>query len=370
MRDKPNVLLIRNCSFFGGAEVYLLNLAKGLRRKNIQPTLWTNNKKFILQAEKIGIKSQKKYLGPIIKNEINFLFFIIGYCFLFVYYSAVIFGLKMKKQIDVIHLESLNDFLLFTWIGKIFKIKVIWTFDVAFYAKRNKLLVYWLSLVSQKADRIIAISEFMKRNIISIGVDSKQVALIYHGIEIKESLSSANSFNKESMKIGFVGKVSREKGIFIFLEAAKKILRKYNNIEFWIIGKIDDNSELVTKYSDRKIIFKGWQDDLDFVYKNIDIVVTPSLVEESFGLVAAEAMGYGKAVIVSDRGALPELVEHKKSGMVVCVENSDSLTEALFDLIENPSKIETLQKNAFLRAKNMFTDERMTNETINIYNLK
>lgn len=361
------VLIIRNASFFGGAEIYSLNLAKGLKRKNLNAVIWTNNARLVSQAKRAGVKSSKKRLGPMIRDKLSFLVFITCYFFLFLYYFIIILILKLKNRVTVLHLKSLNDFLLFTFIGRILGLKVVWSFDVAFYLKKNILLKYWLVFASCYAHRIIAISKFMRNNIISVGIAADKISLVYNGVESRPKLQLEFKFYKNRIKVGFIGKVSEEKGIFVFLQAAKKILQKKQNVEFWVVGNINANFKIQDYRLEKEIIFKGWQDDLSQVYQELDIVVVPSLVEESFGLVAVEAMSYGKAVVVSDRGALPELVENNKSGIVVAAGNVDILADVLGDLIDNQEKIKELGERAYERVQKMFTIERMVDETLMVY---
>lgn len=366
MFNNLQVLIIRNASFFGGAEIYSLNLATGLKRRNLSVIIWTNNNELANHARQIGIESSKKWLGPMIRNKVSFLMFIACYFFLFFYFFIVILILKLKNHVAVLHLQSLNDFLLFTFIGRILRLKVIWSSDVAFYPKKNILLKYWLVFASCYAYRIIAISKFMRNNIINVGIAANKISLIYNGVE-NRSMQLGFKFPKNRIKIGFIGKVSKEKGIFVFLQAAKKILQKKQNVEFWIVGGINTDLKVEDYNLEKEIIFKGWQDDLSQVYQELDIVVIPSLVEESFGLVAVEAMSYGKAIVVSDRGALPELVENNKSGIVVAAGNVDILADALGDLIDNQERIKELGERAYERVQKMFTIERMVDETLTVY---
>lgn len=370
--DNHRVILIRNARFFGGAETYLLNIAKGLRQKNIHPVIWTNENQLFAHAQKTGMEVRKKILGPTIRGKTSFVFFVITYIFLFCYHLAVIRFYKTKDKIDVLHLQSLNDFLLFTFIGKILNIKVVWTVDVAFYPKRNKLLEYWFIRAAERADKIIAVSRFMKKNIIDTGVSKEKIALIYNGVNVNKKLLSKVFSQSRKIKIGFIGKVSKEKGIVTFLKAAQKILShspSKEKAEFSVTGNIK-NKSLLSRYIDKKIIFRDWQDNLMPVYADLDIIVVPSLVEESFGFVAAEAMSCGKAVVVSNRGALPELVENNKSGIIFNAGDESELANLLINLIGNRQKVDELGKNAYFRARETFELEKMTEKTIDLYETK
>lgn len=365
-KNCQKVLIIRKADFFGGAEVYSLNLATGLKKNNLDAVIWTNNDKLIDQAKYLGIGAKKRWLGPPVKNKKLFFLFVVLYPLLFVYYFIVLLILKLKKEVTVLHLKSLNDFLLFTFIGKLLCLKIFWSVDVAFYPKNNKILKWWFVLTSRAADRIIALSEFMKRNIAGNGVNPDKISLVYNGIDEKYFAPFSAISSEGVVKVGFAGKVSEEKGILIFLEAAKKVLERTREVEFWVVGNASSNF-YEKECGEEKIIFKGWRDDLSKIYAELDIVVAPSLVEESFGLVAAEAMARGKALIVSDRGALPELVEDKKSGIIVPFGNSDILADVLFDLVQDRKKILDLGKNARYRAEKLFSLEKIAKEVIDLY---
>lgn len=364
-----HILLIRNAAFFGGAEVYTLNLAEGLHLRNMPITLWSNNTDLVYRAREHAIPSSKKYLGPLIAGKINFLGFLLLYPFLWVYYFFALFIVMLKKRVTVLHLGSLNDFLLFTFIGALLKMRVIWTVDVAFYPKNNWLLRHWFVLASRNVYSIITYSNFIKRNLIQSGIDEKKTVFIYNGVRVDKKDITKKQSDKGILRVGFVGKISHEKGVFVFLEAAKKILAHAKDIEFWVIGKIcpEIEASLCNYQTLDHIIFKGWFHDLSLAYQDLDIVVVPSLVEESFGFVAVEAMSYGSAVIVSDRGALPELVEHETSGIIVPAGDAHTLAERILDLKNNKNKIGMLGKNARERAIKMFSLEKMVKETINLY---
>jgi len=79
--------------------------------------------------------------------------------------------------------------------------------------------------------------------------------------------------------------------------------------------------------------------------KNGSIIIIPSLWEEPFGLVVAEAMSNGLAIIASKVGGIPEIVE--ENGILIDNINHNKLEEAIIDLINNKDKREMLQQKAW-----------------------
>ena len=86
-------------------------------------------------------------------------------------------------------------------------------------------------------------------------------------------------------------------------------------------------------------------------FKNNDILVVPSLAQETFGIVIAEGYAYGLPVIATQVGALPEIVDDGFSGLLVEPNSLDSIQEALFRVKTNPGLVQAMSENAFEQAK-------------------
>jgi glycosyltransferase involved in cell wall biosynthesis len=89
-------------------------------------------------------------------------------------------------------------------------------------------------------------------------------------------------------------------------------------------------------------------------YRSFDVLVVPSLVAESFSLVTAEAQALGIPVVASRLGALPELIEHERNGLLVDPGDRPALAAALARLTD-PSEVERLGRAA--RAPRTFVDQ-------------
>ena len=82
------------------------------------------------------------------------------------------------------------------------------------------------------------------------------------------------------------------------------------------------------------MILRVNQPTLNQLYSTADIFVLPSL-QEGFGIVFLEAMYYSLPIIATDISAIPELIQHRKNGLLVPPADSESLAEAILLLIEN-----------------------------------
>ena len=109
--------------------------------------------------------------------------------------------------------------------------------------------------------------------------------------------------------IVFAGKLNSTKGFDKFTTALKKILKKYIN---WKAVAIGDEPREKINFKHKNFKFTGWishQKVLDY-YKKSSITIVPSYWEEPFGRSSLEAASRGNAVILSNRGGLPETINN------------------------------------------------------------
>jgi len=152
------------------------------------------------------------------------------------------------------------------------------------------------------------------------------------------------------LRILFVGRLERRKGVDILLEAAKRILPEHAEVEFVLVGKDTPFTELDGKtyrecfqqdtrnaaISDR-VIFTGGlnEEELQQQYAEADLFCLPSRYE-SFGLVLLEAMVYGLPLVAADSGGMTEILRSGDIGVLFESESIEALTQALTSLINNP----------------------------------
>lgn len=102
------------------------------------------------------------------------------------------------------------------------------------------------------------------------------------------------------------------------------------------------------------------------LYAGADIVVIPSR-SEPFGIVALEAMAAGKPLIVSDRGALPELVKHIYNGLVVEL-TPQTFAKAILDLVKNKNMMVRISENNRKTAK-LYDWKRISRKYVSLYEI-
>lgn len=182
----------------------------------------------------------------------------------------------------------------------------------------------WLS---RRTNATINISHFERRAAMQWGLTGTQV-VIRNGVGPSRATGAHVIEPKaDRLNLGFIGRFDRQKGLEVLLEAAAKC--RNPAIHLWIAGAHDRDRD-ARQEAGSNVSFIGWLDGdkIDDFIADLDAVVMPSRWE-GFGLVGIEAMRNGKALIASDRGALPEMLIHGFNGLLFSLDEPSSLIRAL-----------------------------------------
>jgi glycosyltransferase involved in cell wall biosynthesis len=112
--------------------------------------------------------------------------------------------------------------------------------------------------------------------------------------------------------------------------------------------------------------FIGWRTDIPAIINQLEILIVPSLWE-GFGLVTLEGMALSKPIIASKVSALPEIVIHGESGLLVPPADAPALAAALLHLLESPELARTFGKQGYTRLQKEFTMQRLVRQHVAVY---
>jgi len=171
--------------------------------------------------------------------------------------------------------------------------------------------------------------------------------------------ASKNKINFKSKKklITFVGKLNRSKGYDLFGQAVIKILKKYKNWNAYVVGD-EPRDKLNFKHSRLKNFgFKEHKEVIN-IYKKTSIAVVCSRWDEPFGRTSLEAAANGCAVIISNRGGLPETITN---GRILKNLTVNEIYKNIEDLINNSSIRKKYQK---LSYKNFYLSHQYVSKQI------
>ncbi len=255
-----------------------------------------------------------------------------------------------KKQLIEIH----NRPYLIDEISKYNKLPISLFFHNDPQTMKGSKSVKDRKKIIEKCVAIFCVSEFIKKKFLEgINKYTKKIHVLYNGVE-----REVTNFPKKKKEVLFVGRLVPEKGVHLYVETVKSLVNKYPEWSFGLIGSFrlgaNENRNL---YSDKIVEnfknigpqaqFYGFKDQV-FVaekMKNASIIVIPSIWEEPFGLVAAEAMSNGICIVASKVGGIPEIIQD--NGILISDINYEKLLANIDNLIENDFMRHNYQRKAW-----------------------
>ena len=222
-------------------------------------------------------------------------------------------------------------------------------------------------------DLIVCISDYEKSTSPRL-IPSKKIVTVLNGIDVESNLALLQSpVNRTQYKIpqnafvvGIVARISVQKGIDLFVDAAAIIKRSIPNAYFLIVGGKSENIDIENKISSAGLescfIITGEVVDAVRFIPMMDVAVLTSRWE-GFGLVLAEYMLAQKAIVAFAVDAVPEVLgSGGECGLLVEPENVDALSEKIIELHGKPEVRERMGKNGYLRVIDRFDESRVARE--------
>ena len=185
---------------------------------------------------------------------------------------------------------------------------------------------------------------FLRHHI--LGTECKAVLLPGSGVNLKKHLPLEYP-KEDTINFLFVARVMKEKGIEIYLNAAKIIHQKYKNTIFHICGLCDDEKYLKKlKEADNYIQYHGEQKNMVPFYSMAHCIIHPSYYPEGMSNVLLEAAAHCRPIITTDRSGCREIVDDGISGYIIPCHSNDMLV----DSIEKFLKLSWLEKKMMGKA--------------------
>ncbi|MFH0702001.1 MAG: glycosyltransferase family 4 protein [bacterium] len=195
----------------------------------------------------------------------------------------------------------------------------------------------------------------------------------------KEKLALINNFIDDSLldiqpKYGnkgyflYVGRLDKEKGLNYLLDAMKRL----PNTKLHIAGTGDEEKNLKKQAEElnlSNIKFLGFKSgkELEQEYRNCIATILPCNWFEAFGLTIIESFAYGKPVIASNMGGIPEIIENQKNGLIFEAGNIDELANAIEKFCFNNDLVVEIGKKGRIKAETLYNPQSHYNRLIETY---
>ncbi|MBN1482156.1 glycosyltransferase family 4 protein [candidate division KSB1 bacterium] len=253
----------------------------------------------------------------------------------------------VRQDIDVVHVHWKNDLPLAALTKSVCskKFKLVHTRQMNMPGKKKGL---YHQYIYRSLDLFIAITKYLQKQAEAhLPLTKEKIRQIYYGVDMPEHVTPERTAElkkrfkfKDKFHVGLFGRIDEYKGQHLLLEAVEQLTQQGLDIHAGIVGAaFDPNYEqslrerAKEKGLENRFHFFGFYDMPIELMTCFDTIVLTTK-NETFGLVLIEAMFAGIAVIGSNAGGVPEIIDHEKTGLLFETWNADDLAQKIKRLAE------------------------------------
>ena len=219
---------------------------------------------------------------------------------------------------------------------------------------------------------VAAVSADVKGRLEKAGLSPDKVPVIHNGIDCEPFLSVRRHTpeSPDDLTVGFVGRLSSEKGVDLFLVAAQGILQQLPGTRFVIAGDGPERGAVEKVMREKgiedKITLLGRCDNMPEFYSSLDVLLSSSRTE---GLPVAlmEAMASGVPVVATAVGDVSALVRHERTGILVPALDVTAMQTAIIKLLHDPGKRLRLGEAGSEWIQQNFSSQKMAGSYLSFY---
>ena len=228
------------------------------------------------------------------------------------------------------------------------------------------------------ACRIIAVSQSVADSVVASGINSSRVAVVYDGVEIPPAITTEMrraartqwNITDQDLLLGCVGYLLPEKGQETLLRVLPQIRAHFPNCRIILAGDGPCRVKLQTLARElgivEAVIFAGFVEDVQAVYRALDLFVFPSLAEP-LGSSLLTAMAHGLPVIAVASGGVPEIIEDGRNGILVDSPDALKFAAAVCQMLDDRNGAARMAKAARETVERRFSAELLAENTLHQY---
>ncbi len=221
----------------------------------------------------------------------------------------------------------------------------------------------------------ICISRAIAEWLLGTGVRLRAWRVVHNGVDLAEfqDVPGARSrvraelgLPEDAFVVALLGRVVPWKGHEVFLDAMEQLLAAHPHLMGCIVGEGWRGHDFEQRLRDRvesgplkgRVIFAGFRPDVPALLQSVDALAHTSVEPEPFGRVIVEAMAARLPIVATAAGAVPEILEHERTGLLVPSGDAESLAQALRRLVSDPDMARRLAAAARQEVEARFTVQR------------
>lgn len=224
-------------------------------------------------------------------------------------------------------------------------------------------------LLSYKADRLIAVSEAVKEHLVKyFSVAEKRIVVLPNGIDPSIYSSVHRRHDHGTVYLGFIGRLSLEKGIDILLGSCESLIASGVKFKLLVAGSGELENDVIrfqAKYP-QYCDFRGNIADISEVYSQIDYLILPSRVDP-FPFTMLECGFFNLPLIAAKVDGIAELIRDGVNGRLIQSNNVQMLTNAILRAVENPEESKKWGENLWQTVNAGFLIDRHISKLHEIY---
>jgi len=235
---------------------------------------------------------------------------------------------------------------------------------VTLYGKADRLVL-------RSFQRVVAVSEEVRRQLLGAGVRAERIRMVRNGIDLRPfDQRRATADSEREIVVGLVGRLAWEKGVDLFLSAAARLVDKFPGAKFVVVGEGPDAEKLDGMLDELKIRGRaellGRREDMPAVYRSLDIMVSASR-QEGLPMAILEGMASRLPLVATTVGEVPSVVRDGVTGFVVAPNDVDALAGAIARLLGDAAMRERMGTAGRKLIEDEYSASRMTAEYLRIY---
>jgi glycosyltransferase involved in cell wall biosynthesis len=229
----------------------------------------------------------------------------------------------------------------------------------------------------RQVDCFIAASEAIRQILIGEGIPADHTVTVHEGIDIDRALAAPAINVHEAFwlphrapVVGNVAALVPHKGQRHLIEAARLVVRDVPDARFIILGEGELRTQLEQQVREcrleKHVLLAGFRADVLGCLKGFDLFVMSS-VTEGLGTSLLDAMACSKAIVATQAGGIPEVVDDGCTGILVPPRDHQAMAKAIVRLLTEEPLRRRMGEAGFARVRERFTVERMVAETAAVY---
>ena len=367
-RSRSTVLHIQKVSGIAGSENHLLTLLPNLATYNYDPIMLVlansadQVQSFIAHMRARGVQTDYLCMSSDIDP-----------CLV-----ARLARYMRQRHLDIVHTHLFHADIYGTLAARLAGIRRLVSTKHGFNPWRRQRLYGWLDrLAAGRQTHIITISDAIGQWLVQVErLPATKMSTIHYALDVghfrgDQRMSPVLATLSRPL-IGTVTRLLHQKGVHILLDAFATCLRHVPQASLVVLGDGPERPALEAQVRAhgmaQRVHFLGYMatPDVSAIMRGVDIFVFPTF-GEGFGLVLLEAMAWGKPVVASQVMAIPEIVRHGETGLLVPPDDIASLAQALLRLMQDLPLCHRLGMAGQRRVEREFTVERMVQQTVCVY---